>query len=283
MGPVDPVSKNVFVATGFRKWGLALGIAASELLVAWVDGRDHPWRELFDTRRVRLRASAGSLLKENANVALRFFGDRVVRRADVESIQGRGGAVVGAGLGQRAVYRDEQGILHSLSARCTHLGCIVNWNSGEGTWDCPCHGSRFSARGEVIMGPAVHGARGARAAELALLGPHPIELALALADLALLLAHDPAGLSLGDLGVAQRLARGLEGRQRRGVLGDGGLVRLPGLGELALGLREPGSRAAASRAAAGSSRGATARGVPGLGGAGLRAPAALSWLRAQRA
>jgi glycine/D-amino acid oxidase-like deaminating enzyme/nitrite reductase/ring-hydroxylating ferredoxin subunit len=157
IGPVDPVSKNVFVATGFRKWGLALGIAVPELLAAWVEGRDHPWRELFDTRRVRLRASAGSLLKENANVAMRFFGDRVVKRGDVESIQPGDGRVVGAGLAQRAVYRDEQGALHALSARCTHLGCIVNWNSGERTWDCPCHGSRFSARGDVIMGPAVHG------------------------------------------------------------------------------------------------------------------------------
>ena len=64
--------------------------------------------------------------------------------------------MVGAGLGQRAVYRDDEGNLHALSARCTHLGCIVNWNSAERTWDCPCHGSRFAARGEVIMGPAVN-------------------------------------------------------------------------------------------------------------------------------
>jgi glycine/D-amino acid oxidase-like deaminating enzyme/nitrite reductase/ring-hydroxylating ferredoxin subunit len=157
VGPVDLVSKNVYVATGFRKWGLAMGVASAELLAAWVDRRDHPWRELFDTRRMRLRASAGSLLRENANVAMRFIGDRVVKRADVDSIEPGEGRVVGAGLGQRAVYRDEQGELHALSARCTHLGCIVNWNSGEGTWDCPCHGSRFGARGEVIMGPAVHG------------------------------------------------------------------------------------------------------------------------------
>jgi glycine/D-amino acid oxidase-like deaminating enzyme/nitrite reductase/ring-hydroxylating ferredoxin subunit len=156
IGPVDPISKNVFVATGFRKWGLALGIAAAELLAAWVEGRDHPWRELFDTRRVRLRAAAGSLLKENANVALRFVGDRLVKRAGVESIEPGEGRVIGAGLGQRAVYREEDGTLHALSARCTHLGCIVNWNSGERTWDCPCHGSRFAATGEVIMGPAVH-------------------------------------------------------------------------------------------------------------------------------
>ncbi|MEA2333189.1 MAG: hypothetical protein QOH58_3327 [Thermoleophilaceae bacterium] len=155
IGPVDPISKNVYVATGFRKWGLAMGIAASELLASWVEGRDHVWRELFDTRRVRPRASAGALLRENLNVALHFVGDRLVKRAGVESIGPGEGRVVGAGLGQRAVYRDGDGTLHALSARCTHLGCIVSWNSGEQTWDCPCHGSRFAASGEVIAGPAV--------------------------------------------------------------------------------------------------------------------------------
>jgi len=155
IGPSDPLSKNVFVATGFRKWGLAMGAAAGELLAALVEGADHRWAELFDTRRLRPRASAASLAKENLNVALRFFGDRVVKRGDADSIAPGEGRVVGAGLGQRAVYRDEAGELHAFSARCTHLGCIVNWNSGEGTWDCPCHGSRFGAEGEVITGPAV--------------------------------------------------------------------------------------------------------------------------------
>ena len=122
IGPVDPLSKNVYVATGFRKWGLALGIASGELLAAWVEGRDHPWRELFDTRRLRLREAAGPLLRETANVALRFVGDRVLKRADVDSIEPGEGRVVGSGLAQTAVSRDEEGNLHALSARCTHLG-----------------------------------------------------------------------------------------------------------------------------------------------------------------
>jgi glycine/D-amino acid oxidase-like deaminating enzyme/nitrite reductase/ring-hydroxylating ferredoxin subunit len=155
IGPVDPVSRNVYVATGFRKWGLAMGTAAGELLAALVDGRDHPWAELFGTSRLRPRAGAASFAKENLDVALRFFGDRVVKRAEVESIEPGEGRVVSAGLHQRAVYRDEDGTVHALSARCSHLGCIVNWNSAERTWDCPCHGSRFGARGDVITGPAV--------------------------------------------------------------------------------------------------------------------------------
>jgi glycine/D-amino acid oxidase-like deaminating enzyme/nitrite reductase/ring-hydroxylating ferredoxin subunit len=156
IGPSDPVSRNVYVATGFRKWGLALGAAAGELLASLALGQEHAWAELFDTRRLRPRAGATALAKENLNVAARFVGDRLLKRADLESIAPGEGRVVGAGLGQRAVYREADGTLHALSARCTHLGCIVNWNSAEATWDCPCHGSRYDARGGVIEGPAVN-------------------------------------------------------------------------------------------------------------------------------
>ena len=93
-------------------------------------------------------------------MALRFFGDRLTKRGDVDEIGPGEGRIVGEGLGQRAVYRDDDGTLHELSARCTHLGCIVNWNTAERTWDCPCHGSRFAASGEVIEGPAVRPLKG---------------------------------------------------------------------------------------------------------------------------
>jgi glycine/D-amino acid oxidase-like deaminating enzyme len=122
VGRHDPVSSDLWVATGFKKWGLAMGTAAAELLAARVRGRDHAWAELFDPQRIRARASAPSFVKENANVALRFAGDRVTKRGN---------------------------------PRCTHLGCLLDWNDAEETWDCPCHGSRFAASGEVLEGPAV--------------------------------------------------------------------------------------------------------------------------------
>ena len=102
--------------------------------------RDHAWTELFDPQRVRPRASATSFVKENANVALRFLGDRVAKRGDVDEIGPGEGRVVGPGLGQRAVYRDEDGTLHELSARCTHLGCIVNWNTASAPGTAPATG-----------------------------------------------------------------------------------------------------------------------------------------------
>jgi glycine/D-amino acid oxidase-like deaminating enzyme len=121
VGRHDPLSSNLWVATGFKKWGLAMGSAAAELLAAQIGGREHPWTELFDPNRIRPRASAPSLVKENANVALHFVGDRLTKRGN---------------------------------PRCTHLGCLLDWNAAEDTWDCPCHGSRFAAGGEVIEGPA---------------------------------------------------------------------------------------------------------------------------------
>jgi glycine/D-amino acid oxidase-like deaminating enzyme len=121
IGRHDPFSSGLWVATGFKKWGLAMGAAAAELLATQIDGREHAWTDLFDPNRVRPVASAPTFVKENANVALRFVGDRVTRRG---------------------------------APRCTHMGCLLNWNGAEETWDCPCHGSRFAATGEVIEGPA---------------------------------------------------------------------------------------------------------------------------------
>jgi Rieske Fe-S protein len=64
------------------------------------------------------------------------------------------GAVLRDGLKKLAIYKDENGRVHKMSAVCPHLGCIVDWNTTEKTWDCPCHGSRFDALGKVFQGPA---------------------------------------------------------------------------------------------------------------------------------
>jgi glycine/D-amino acid oxidase-like deaminating enzyme/nitrite reductase/ring-hydroxylating ferredoxin subunit len=154
VGPLWPFSERVLTTTGLRKWGIAMGTSAAAILGDLVAGRQNPWADTFTPMRLHPRAGATSFARENANVAQRFFFDRIRSRESVEGLSPGEGRVTGSGLGQRAVYRDDSGGLHTLSARCTHLGCIVKFNRPERTWDCPCHGSRFDATGEVIEGPA---------------------------------------------------------------------------------------------------------------------------------
>ena len=155
VGRLWPFSDRVLTATGFRKWGLANGTAAATILSDRVLGRDNPWSRTFDSMRVKPLAAARGILKEGAQDGFYFFADRVRKRASAQDVPPGEGRVVGNGVSQSAVYRDEAGTLHSLSARCTHLGCIVSWNGAERTWDCPCHGSRFDVDGRVVQGPAV--------------------------------------------------------------------------------------------------------------------------------
>ena len=156
VGRLSPLSRRLLTATGFKKWGLAAGTAAGEVLRDAVLGRPNPWAELLDPGRFKPLAAAKSAVVENANVGLHFVGDRLIRgvtRTPADLAPGEG-AVVRRGKRRLAAYRDEEGTLHAVSAVCTHLRCLVSWNSGDRTWDCPCHGSRFGLDGEVLHGPA---------------------------------------------------------------------------------------------------------------------------------
>lgn len=156
VGPLGPVAENTYVATGFGGWGLSNGTAAGMMLSDKLLDRPNHWLDTFDPLRTTVQASAHDLLTENANVAKRFLGDWVeglqtrtvhdVGRGEA-TVSRRGGDVIG-------IYRDENGDLHAVDAVCPHLGCLVQWNEGEQTWDCPCHGSRFEIDGQVIIGPA---------------------------------------------------------------------------------------------------------------------------------
>lgn len=151
-------ASNVYVATGDSGQGTTYGTIAGMLLSDLILGRPNPWEDLYAPNR---RSLAGSPLREfvreNLDVATRYTewlrGGEV---ASVDEIPPGSGAVLKEGLKPVAVYRDPEGALHPLSAVCTHLGCIVHWNTLESSWDCPCHGSRFDARtGDVLNGPAL--------------------------------------------------------------------------------------------------------------------------------
>ena len=145
---------NIYIATGDSGMGMTHGTIAGILLTDLIMGRPNAWADLYDPARKAVGA-AGEWLKENLNVAAQLTdyvkGGDVVSADDIAPGQG---AIISRGLKKIAAFRDEQGTLHERSATCTHVGCVVSWNAEERSWDCPCHGSRFSIDGRVLNGPA---------------------------------------------------------------------------------------------------------------------------------
>ncbi|MGH2688759.1 MAG: FAD-dependent oxidoreductase [Actinomycetota bacterium] len=157
VGRLSPRATRLWVATGFKKWGMTSGTGAAIILTDLISGHTNRWAAAFDATRFKLGPAAKKLLRENADVARRFVGDRVagmVAPAAEELAPGEGG-IVKTEAGTVAAYRDEHGRLHARSPACTHLACLVAFNTAERTWDCPCHGSRFAVDGSVIQGPAL--------------------------------------------------------------------------------------------------------------------------------
>ena len=149
-------SKRVFVVTGLRKWGLSNGTAAGQILSDLIADRENPWLGAFDATRLRDLKEVKPLTEIAASVAKHFVGDRIARLTapEIEALGKGEGRIVRCDGDAIGAYRDPEGKLHGVSATCTHLGCTVQWNDAETTWDCPCHGSRFGIDGCVLAGPA---------------------------------------------------------------------------------------------------------------------------------
>jgi glycine/D-amino acid oxidase-like deaminating enzyme/nitrite reductase/ring-hydroxylating ferredoxin subunit len=155
VGPLHQGARHAYVATGFGGWGMSGGIMAGLLLTAQITGRPCEWSGLYAPRRLKTQVrEAPQFLKTQAQVAGHFVGDRLKPAPPVEDLPPGEGAVVRVDGNRLAVYRDEDGALHAVSPRCTHLGCLVGFNAAERAWECPCHGSRFGTDGTVIQGPA---------------------------------------------------------------------------------------------------------------------------------
>lgn len=154
IGRFSQDKSNWYVATGFNKWGMSSSMASAMILKDLILGRPNPYAPVFDPGRVDLETVTG-VVAEGAQavkaLAKRFF--QIPAKAAADILPGQGGIVFldGEKLG---VYRDPEGKLHPVDIRCPHLGCQLEWNSDELSWDCPCHGSRFDAYGKLISGPA---------------------------------------------------------------------------------------------------------------------------------
>ncbi|WP_433944427.1 FAD-dependent oxidoreductase [Paenibacillus sp. SN-8-1] len=155
IGRLNDKHSNIYVATGFGKWGMTNGTLSALLIRDLILNRENRYTELFDPSRFKADPSIKNLVVQNSNVAKELIAGKIdIIHRKAEDLQPDEGSLV-QHLGKKAAaYKDKDGKLFIVDATCTHMGCEVNWNEGERTWDCPCHGSRYDHKGKVIEGPA---------------------------------------------------------------------------------------------------------------------------------
>ncbi|WP_017725884.1 FAD-dependent oxidoreductase [Halalkalibacterium ligniniphilum] len=155
IGQASKNQPNVFVATGFRKWGMTNGTVAAHLMADLILERQNPYKELFKPNRFTADPSIKSFLSYNIDVAKHLLDGKLdSTEKGPEELERDEGDIVRVNGKRAGGYRDKDGTIHLVNTTCTHLGCEVEWNRGDRTWDCPCHGSRFSYEGNVVEGPA---------------------------------------------------------------------------------------------------------------------------------
>lgn len=155
IGVLNSRHPNVYVATGYGKWGMTTGTLAAHLIRDLILGKDNRYAELFTPSRFKMNPSIKNLAVQNATVAKELVSGKIgtvyMKPDDLRADEG----CVVKHCGKRAgAYRDKEGKLYLVDTTCTHLGCEVQWNDAERSWDCPCHGSRFDYKGHVLEGPA---------------------------------------------------------------------------------------------------------------------------------
>ena len=153
---IGETSARQFAATGYAGNGMTFGTLAGMMAHDWAAGRRNPWSDLFDPGRAKVRGGTWDYIKENLDYPYYLIRDRFAgpEARSLRAVKRGSGRIVEINGKKVAAYRSEKGVVTLLSPVCTHLGCLVDWNPAEATWDCPCHGSRFTPSGKVLSGPA---------------------------------------------------------------------------------------------------------------------------------
>lgn len=156
IGNLTSKEENIYVATGFGEWGMTNGTAAARLLTDKILGKDNPFEEVFNPSRPFNGTAYKNLFTENFDVAKELIISKIKSSENEINIKCGEGKIVELDGGKYGAYKDDEGKLHIVDITCTHVGCELKWNDAEKSWDCACHGSRFTYDGEILEGPATH-------------------------------------------------------------------------------------------------------------------------------
>jgi nitrite reductase/ring-hydroxylating ferredoxin subunit len=147
--------KNIYIVTGDSGNGITHGTIAGLLIPDLIMGKENPWEKVYKPSRLHIFTSGDVWFKEfvgGFSAYLKTAEDgKDVKLSDIKTGEGQ---IIEINKEKYGAYCDDNSELHLVSAKCTHLGCTVKWNNDEKSWDCPCHGSRFTYEGKVLNGPA---------------------------------------------------------------------------------------------------------------------------------
>jgi len=156
IGLYSDATPSLYVATGFNKWGMTTSMVASKIISDMILGKKNPYEEVFTPQRFKVNASMVSLLKETKHVASGIFLKKLKPATEsLEAILTGEGGIVEVEGDKVGIYKDKDNEIYMVSIKCTHLGCQLEWNQDELTWDCPCHGSRYDYKGSLLDNPAL--------------------------------------------------------------------------------------------------------------------------------
>ena len=156
IGEFSNIMKNVYVGTGFKKWGMTLSNVAANIVSDDILGETNQYKDIFTATRVepiKNRWEEKNMIKESVNSIL--LNKFKVEPEDIEKIKNDNGAIIKINGENIGIYKDIEGKVYAVKPNCAHLGCLLSWNNLDKTWDCPCHGSRFDYKGENIYEPAI--------------------------------------------------------------------------------------------------------------------------------
>ena len=157
IGEFSSLMPNVYVATGYKKWGITSSNVAANILVDKILGKENPYEEVFSSTRlepIKNHQEMGNMIKEvTKSLIVEKFK---LPKETIEAIQKEEGKIVEVEGKKVGIYKDETGTIFAIKPVCSHLGCELSWNNLEKTWDCPCHGSRFTYQGKSIYTPSIH-------------------------------------------------------------------------------------------------------------------------------
>lgn len=158
IGQYSIETPNLYVATGFKKWGMTSAMVAAMILSDMISGNKNDFSEIFSPTRFDMSASSKNLTQDVAETVKNFIAQRIhIPSAQVENVEvGHGGIIEYKGE-KVGVYKESEENIYTVTTKCPHLGCELQWNPDELSWDCPCHGSRFDYKGNWIESPAIRG------------------------------------------------------------------------------------------------------------------------------